>query len=89
MLKKYNTQKRPNLELVEKNILKYLKSSDIANLWVKQACLFKKQGGFKLTKFQPYCLVTGRVRFILTEFGTSRLSFQEILNEGNMAGFFN
>jgi small subunit ribosomal protein S14 len=95
-MKKHIYYYRDKTEIVKKkilqqHILKFIKKNYYIQNTLKQRLMlktFKINQKFNFNKLKKYCLLTGRLRFIISKNKFSRIVFRELASFGQITGVF-
>ena len=83
--------KHPYKNILKLKVLKTVQSGLKNQNTLKQhlmLSLFKKNQYFNLNKIKKYCLITGRLRFVIYKQKFSRIIFREYTSQGLITGVF-
>ena len=73
------------------HVLRFIKKNYYLNKTLKQRLLiktFKINQYFNTSKLKKYCIVTGRLRFVISKYKFSRIVFRELASRGHITGVF-
>jgi len=73
------------------NCLLFIRNNFFIPTIMKQRCMLKIikiSKKFSLTYLKKFCIITGRVRFILSQTSFSRITFKELASSGLLLGVF-